>query len=198
MAILDVLADLWYRLAGSRTPAVSLAEFSDGFSTLVRQMIPVHRIAHLAGADYKGEWTEEKEEARVNAARAHLIDLWQPAHNAINDIKPPSRFRIIHRKAMMGSRAYGETLALFIEYQVLFLGPQYMTEPYYRTQKSGIQWDSVARDQMEDLLNELDQLAIRDQIAYNALVKPEDLSGLQSMVNSSMDAVAPFGLSSRG
>jgi len=98
----------------------------------------------------------------------------------------------------MASRAYGETLALFIEYQVLFLGPQYMTEPYYRTQKSGIRWDSVARDQMEDLLNELDRLAIRDQIAYNALVKPEDLSGLQSMVNSSMYAVAPFGLSSWG
>ncbi len=195
MAISDLLGNFWYRVAGFGTPTVTFTEFAEGFSGLVKRMLPLHAISRSAGVDEKGDWTEEKEEARINAARVHLVNGWQPTYNALNDIKPPGRFRIIHMKAMMASRAYGETLVAFIEFQNLFLSPQYLTEPYYGAEASGRQWDSITKVHIEDLLQELDRLSIQDQGAYKALIHSEEvLYRLQSMVDSPLYTVAPFGI----
>ena len=90
---------------------------------------------------------------------------------------------------------YGETLVAFIEFQNLFLSPQYLTEPYYGAEASGRQWDSITKVHIEDLLQESDRLSIQDQGAYKALIHSEEvLYWLQSMVDSPLYTVAPFGI----
>ena len=137
MMLTELFAGLWYNLLGHRMPRVALEVFAPLFVNALDSMIPFDQIVKSAGIDLSREWDPSHEEGEIDAHTTHLLEKWQPAHNSMQDLKPERKYQSLHRKAMMASRDYGETVATYIEYRRLFLSPQYLTKVYYQKKQHG-------------------------------------------------------------
>jgi len=169
----DLVTNLWYGLRGRHVPLVGLHTFGPGFAAVMQAMIPTYEIIRSAKIDLQQEWTPAMEQEIINAHVNHLMKKWQPAHNSLNRTRPEKRFQKLHRKAMLASRAYGETIMTYVEYRRLFLSPLYLTKTYNHKQRDGEQWDRLAVEHLQILVGEIHRLQAEEPQAFKLLV-PSD------------------------
>lgn len=180
MTLSELLSDLWYEVRGLHAYRAGIETLAPCLAEVLKAMVPTFHIVASAGIDLRREWDTTLEEEIINAHVAHLVGKWQPTHNAMMDLKAKRHYRRLHKKAMLASRAYGETLFTYIEFKRLFLSPQYLTKTYYRKQRDGRQWDALANRYARALLDEL--YRIRDtepQIFRLLAASDETLEGIQ-------------------
>ncbi len=201
MNFADLLAALLYNLHGIRVPSVAFEVFAPVLAEVLDAMVPDYQIIKSAGIDLSGEWEPNLEQAIIDAHTAHLLEKWQPAHNALMVAKPERAYQRVHRTAMTASRAYGETLTTYIEHQRMFLSPQYLTKAYFRKQRDGRQWDALAREHTRGLIDELDRVATQHPQAFELLLPSGEIpDGVESIGGEKPEflpqyAVCPFGIS---
>jgi hypothetical protein len=153
---------LMYKLLGMGTPRVPLEDFAPIFARVIDRMLPVSQIIQTAGVDLQWEWEPALEQEIIDACVKHISELWQPAHNSLNSVKPERQYQRLHRKAMITSRAYGETLVTYIVFKTMFLSSQFLTKAYFRKAQDGRQWDDITREHALGLVEELNHLARHD------------------------------------
>lgn len=188
-------------------PKVPVDQYSGILTAVLGEMIPaidtyrasltpadwddIHRRAASKILDTEN-W-EERTAAEAGAAWDHLITRWQPAHNALNSVKP-ERNGDLHRTAMMASMAYGETLFAYVEYlRALVSGPY---EGVERARRDGSEWDQLSREYAGKLISRLEGLAVEKPQEMRALLPggiPDTLAAIAD--RSSYGGVATFGLS---
>ena len=198
MSYSSLVSMLKYRMAGIGKPTVTVEEFSTVIACVFGAMVPVNEILKTAGIEQGREWEEAHEIEAIETCRAHLLDIWQPAHNEMNSLKPESQYYYLHNACMLASRAYGETLAAYVEYKILFISPQFMTKSYYRKRQDGKEWDSLASEFSGKLIVELERLELQKPDISKLLMPSGDIpEGLRSISRDVPDflhfgAVASF------
>jgi len=177
MFLSELITDLWYNLSGYRAPRVTAELFAPMFVNLLNNMLPYDEILGLAGIDYK----IKVETSRINEYTAKIIEAhvthlerFQPAHNSIQIVKVERICQRLHSKAMMASRAYGETLAAYIEHNRLLLLPNHGTNIYYKKEKHGRQWNALTAKYTRGLLDELAHIKAQEPQTYKLLVPSEE------------------------
>jgi len=176
MGFFDLFADLFYKVRGVQVNRVGLEDFAPRFTAVLKAMVSVVKIQKLAGKEWpRGkEWSESWEQEHIDASVAHLLERVQPAHNALNDVKLDKPYDRLHRLAMSASRAYGEALTSRIEEKRLFLSPQYLSKAYHQKQRDTGQWNALAWEYIDKLVNEARRIEVDDPQAFRLLV-PSDV-----------------------
>lgn len=200
MGVSEWLSNVWYLLAGRGTKTVPLEKFAPVFAKVLEQIVPHLQIIRASGIESTGEWSESLEVKVIEAHEIHLLNRWQPAHNALNSLKPPNPFLKLHLSAMLASRAYGETVVTYIEYRRMFLSEEYLSDRYFRKQQEGRDWDSLTSKHSRGVIGEIESIAGRDSSAYKLLVPTETvLDGINSIAAEKSEllpfldyAVVPF------
>ena len=173
MFLSELITDLWYNLSGYRAPRVTVELFAPMFVNLLNNMLPYDEILGLAGIDYK----IKVETSRINEYTAKIIEAhvthlerFQPAHNSIQIVKVERICQRLHGKAMMASRAYGETLVAFLQLERLFLSPHYHPKVSNKMEKHGKQWNALTAKYTRGLLDELAHIKVQESQTYKLLV----------------------------
>ena len=174
MGFFDLFTDLLYKARGVHINRVGLEDFAPRFTAVLKAMLAEVKIWELAGIDWKGEWSESREQESIDAYVAHLSARFQPAHNALNDVKLDKPYAKLHRLAMIASRAYGEALTSQIEEKRLFLSPQYLSKAYHQKQRDTRQWNDLTWEYIENLVDEARRIEVDDPQAFR-LLAPSDV-----------------------
>jgi hypothetical protein len=86
---------------------------------------------------------------------------------------------------MMASRAYGETLVAYIQYERLTLPPHYPLKVSNKIERHGKQWDTLTRKSTTDLLDELAHIQSQEPQTYTLLVPSgKTPKGIESIATS--------------
>jgi len=165
--------DLFYKASGTHVNYVDLEDFALRFTSLLKAMLSQVKIWELASINWEGEWSESKEQEFIDAYVAHLSTRFQPAHNALNDVKLDKPYAKSHRLAMMASRAYGEVLTSQIEEKRLFLSPQYLSKAYVKKQRNTQQWNALAWEYIDKLVDEARRIEVDDPQTFRLLVSSD-------------------------
>ena len=166
--------DFFYKVRGVHVNRVGLEDFASRFTAVLEAMLWEVKIWELAGIDWKGEWSESREQEFIDACVTHLSARFQPAHNALNDVKLDKPYANLHRLAMMASRAYGEALTSLIEEKRLFLSPQFLSKAHQKKQRDTRQWNVLFWEHIDKLNNEASRIKVDDPQAFRLLV-PSDV-----------------------
>ena len=158
---MNIISDLLYAIKSRNIQEVTLDDYASVLTAVLGSLLPLNLILSQAGIRFEGEWSESKEQQSVSACNNHLLDQWQSSHNSLNDTKPSKQYKNLHKTAMLASRAYGETLSAYIQFQTLFWSPQYQSRSYYAKQKDGIQWDKLTVEYLGRCLAETKALLRR-------------------------------------
>lgn len=199
MGLFSRLTDALYSIRGAGVPIVLVDDFGRLFAEVLDAMVPSFQIVNLAGTDISQDWDISLESQTIDAHVAHLVEVWQPAHNAMQDVKPEKRFQRVHRKAMMASRAYGETLITYIEYRRMFLSDQFGAKLYFRKQRDGRQYDALTREYTRGLIDELVDISTRNPQESKVLLPSGIPNGVENIGAEQSEvfpqpAVCPFGI----
>ncbi len=76
----------------------------------------------------------------------------------------------------------------YIEYQNMFLGPQFLSDAYVRKRRDGRQWDDLACVHAQTLIAELRRLASGHPTAFELLLPSGSIpKGLESIAAENPD-----------
>ena len=190
MFLSELITDLWYNLAGLRVPRVTAELFAPMFVNLLNNMLPYDEILGLAGIDYEievetsliNEYTAKIE--KIIEAHVTHLERFQPAHNSIQIVKVERICQRLHGKAMMASRAYGETLVSFLQLERLSLSSQYNSKVSNKIEKDGNQWNALTAKYTRGLLDELAHIKVQEPQTYKLLVPSgKTPKGIENIAN---------------
>ena len=194
MGFLDEFTSAWYKIRGRQVQRVEVKTFAPILTNALNQMVEVTQVIRAAGIDLKRKWDEALEQEMLDVVTRHILESYQPAHNDLNSVKPPTQYESLRWKAMMASRAYGETLASYIEFKRMFLSDEYLTDSYQRKRIDGKGWDELAREKTRDLLDELERIEANKPESFKLILPLGIPAGINSIAadTSHMPEGLPF------
>ena len=104
-----------------------------------------------------------------------LVGRRPPRQRARSNAALTRNYQKVHRQAIKASKAYGETITTYVEYRRFFLSDDFMTDRYYRKQRDGLEWDSLAHHYSRSLLLELERIRAREPQGFRLLIPSETL-----------------------
>lgn len=163
-----LVTSIWNREAGKVKPP---EEFLPVVGNLIDSLIPVSTIISKADIRLRPEWEESLERQILQACIEHLAEIWRPSHDSLNSLKPDNPFKALHRRTLLASRAYGETLNAYIEYRTLNISNQDMTDTFFIKRKDSQTSDNLTQKYTQALLVDLEDLRSQDTTTFRLLLR---------------------------
>ena len=180
------------KLTGIGKTDISEDNYVSIWKDLVNSILPVDAILRDAGLNQQATALANKDVFRqldsnpdeakeiecTNAYREHIQYRWTPLDNDFKSHKS-SQMEDLRYQTLKASRAYGETLACYTEFKVLEIAWVRNNAPsledlIVKKIKDGTQWDVLAQEGVETVINLLRNLAQQNRALYSKLTNGED------------------------
>ena len=184
---------MMYKFLGRGKPEASTQGFTSSWASVVDSVLSIDVLYKNAALEnlaqnlyysdihHEGSTYKESDEVEgINACKHHLLHNWEPAHNGLNSFRF-SRLSKIHEETMNASKAYGETLAAYIEFKELLVQAHRHEQPLLERKianksRDGTQWDVLTQEKIESLMRLLEILRQQDRSLFDQLTNGVDVS----------------------